>query len=97
MKLVTTRYFRNQTRLALVGPRGRKWSHVVSVDMPVKVVKVANKDADKYFSDTNCFLGDKFRGDPIKKIKRELKDRCKWTYGPSIKDLPKNLRPFISA
>jgi len=95
MKLIRTRNFDNTTRLALVGQRGRKWTKVVVMTTPIRVVKVANKVADKFeevVKGDPCLGTNPQRGNPITRCKKQALELATWPYSEG---LPKTLTNFL--
>ena len=95
MKLIRTRHFDNTTRFALVGQRGRKWTKVVVMVTPIRVVKVANKVADKFeeIVKGDPRLGTKPKaGNPVTRMKQQIRELAAWTYKEG---LPKTRTNFL--
>jgi hypothetical protein len=96
MKLISTRHFGNNSmRFALVGKRGRKWTKVVVVTSPIRVVKVDNKIADKFEEVVkgDPRLGTKPKaGNPVTRMKQDIRELAAWTYKEG---LPKTLTNFL--
>jgi len=90
MKLCKT-YFDRQGRcdhrLALVGKRGHKWTEVVVFELPLKVIKVANRVADGF---------DVMPESMVKRAQKSARELAQWTYGGSKRaDVPAVIRPFL--
>jgi len=41
----------NRAQVAILGPSGRRWTMAAVIDTPVRLVKIANRDVERYCSE----------------------------------------------
>ena len=74
----------NAIRHGLIVTEGRKWSQLILVEHPIRLIKVPNSE-QRYMADTDY---------KVSKAKRIIKQMIKSHYG-TIRNAPKNVRAAL--